>query len=77
MLPEPVIHAAQVLAMAIPTFAKKAYKMARAVEPCDEFAINNQISVNGYAARALLKWVVLLHQCLINGVPVQLTRECA
>jgi hypothetical protein len=46
MLPDPVIQAAQVLANAMPLLAMKAYRIALAVEPCDEDVIYLFVCVN-------------------------------
>jgi hypothetical protein len=54
MLPEPVNHAAQLLAMAMPAFARNAYRMALAVEPFEEVGIDDQLSVNAMFPGALL-----------------------
>jgi len=53
MLPDPVNIAAQVLAIAIPKFARKAYKIARAVELCEVEAILICVLVNGSAGQPL------------------------
>jgi hypothetical protein len=39
MLPDPVSHAAQVLEIAIPRFARNAYSIALAVDECEDEAM--------------------------------------